>query len=260
MKKIIYLLIIFTFFSGWSFAQPSLLVMTEDLPPFNFSDHGEVVGISTEIVRHIFKQAGVSMDPEDIQLYPWTRAYHKIQNSPGTALFSMARTEKRENLFCWVGPLLDVTIGIIAKKNDHITINSIADLERYRIGSVRDGAPEQLLIKRGVPQKSLERLAFPEPNIKKLQAGRIDLFVFNVQTTRYLMLRLGINPDEYETVFVLKNLELYLALHRQTDHQLVQSLQKSLDKMKIPDADGLSLFDRIVGKYLFVPDKNGDRI
>lgn len=256
MKKIIYLLIILASFPSWVFAQQSLLVMTEDLPPFNFSENGKITGISTDIVRHIFKQTGLSMDQGDIQLYPWTRAYHKIQHSSGTALFSMARTKGREDLFAWVGPLLDVTIGIVAKKNSHITINSISDLENYRIGSVRDGAPEQLLVKQGIAEEDLERRALPEQNIRKLQAGRIDLFVFNVQTTRYLMARLGINPGDYETVFVLKKLDLYLALHLETDRRLVNRLQESLDEMRMPDSAGLALFDRIVGKYLFMNNRD----
>lgn len=225
--------------------------MTEDLPPFNFREDEKIVGISTEIVRHIFKHAGFAMDHGDIQLYPWARAYHDAQVIPGTALFSVARTAEREELFCWVGPLLDVTIGIIAKKQNHIKINDVADLAKYRIGSVRDGAPEQLLNKSGVPLKNLERLALPEQSIRKLRAGRIDLFVFNVQTTQYLMLQLGIDPDDYETVFMLKKPKLYLALHKDTERNLVNKLQASLDEMKQPGVDGLSLFDRIVGKYLF---------
>ncbi|WP_175498303.1 substrate-binding periplasmic protein [Desulfuromusa kysingii] len=244
------LLILFVFFPGWAFAQPSLLVMAEELPPFNFRDNDQVVGLSTEIVRHILKQSGVTLK-EDIHIYPWARAYRRVKSIPGTALFSMARTEAREELFRWVGPLHNVTIGVVAKKKNHISVDSVDDLEGYRIGTVRDGAPEQLLIGRGVPQEGLERLTGPEQNIKKLEAGRIDVFVFNVQTTHYLMLQLGINPDDYETVFVLKYAELYLALHKNTDRNLVQSLQNCLNQMKSPGADGLTLYDRIVGKYLF---------
>ncbi len=257
MKKNICLLVIFTFFPLWLCAQQSILVMTEELPPFNFSDNGKIVGISTEIVRHIFAQSDLSMDQGEIKLYPWARAYHDIKYFPGTALFSTARTEERENLFRWVGPLLDVSIGVIAKKKRDIKIATIADFENYRIGTVRDGAPEQLFIKTGVLLKNLERRTLPEQNIKKLQAGRIDLFVFNIQTVRYLMVKQGINPEDYETVYMLKNPKLYLALHKDTNLELVDKLQASLDKMKQPDADGTSLFDRIIRKYLFVQDSYG---
>jgi ABC-type amino acid transport substrate-binding protein len=252
MRKIIYLLLLLTLLTSPVCAQqPSILVMTEDLPPFNYSENGKITGISTEIVRYIFKQSGISMKQGGIHLYPWARAYHDIKYYPETALFSMARTEEREDLFRWVGPLVDVTIGVIAKKERNIKINSIDDFKKYRIGTVRDGAPEQLFIKAGVPLEQLDRLALPEQNIRKLQTDRIDMFVFNIQTIQYLMVKLGINPTNYETVFMLKNPVLYLALNKNTDPDLVNRLQQSLDKMKQPDADGFSLFDQIIKKYLW---------
>jgi len=254
MKKSFYLLLIVIFLPGWLYAQsvPSVLVMTEDLPPFNFMDNGKIVGISTEVVRHIFQDTKVLMRYGDIQMYPWARAYHEVKHQPQTALFSMARTPEREDSFRWVGPLLNVTIGVVAKKDHHVDIHSIDDFKRYRIGTVRDSAPEQLLIKAGVPPERLERLALPEQNIRKLAANRIDLFAFSVQTIQYKMIKLGIDPEEYETVYLLKTPSLYLALNKETPDELVEKLQKSLDEMKTPDNNGVVLFDQIVSKYLMM--------
>jgi polar amino acid transport system substrate-binding protein len=254
MKKVFYLLLLIILLPSWLYAQPipSLLVMTEDLPPFNFEEDGRITGISTDVVRHIFRDVGVEMKQGDIQLYPWARAYHDIKFLPETALFSMARTDEREELFRWVGPLLNVTIGVVARKDRKIDIESINDFNHYRIGTVRDGAPEQLLIKAGVPLENLERLALPEQNIRKLSTGRIDLFVFNVQTIQYKMVKLGVDPGDYETVYLLKTPSLYLALHKDTDSELVDKLQKSLDGLKKADKDGVILFNQIVDKYLSV--------
>lgn len=250
MRKIICHFLLLLLFPGLLFAQPSLKVMTEELPPFNFIKDDRVVGISTEIVQAIFQQVGCSMEQNKVQMYPWTRAYHEVQDFPNTALYSMARTSDREDLFKWVGPIAAVTMGVIAKKNRGIKISTIEDFKQYQIGTVRDGAPEQLLIKSGVNVEQLSRLAFPEMNVKKLQTDRIDLFVFNVQTTQYLMLTLGINPEEYETVFSLKEMDLYIGLHRDTDVALVTALQRALDKMKQPVGGGKSQFEQIVEKYL----------
>ena len=254
MKRVFYLLMFMFWLPGLLCAQPvsSMLVMTEELPPFNFMEGDSVTGISTEVVRHIFRDAGLTMKPENIQLYPWARAYHIIKYTPETALFSMARTAEREKLFNWVGPLLNVTIGVVAKKNRKIKIQTVDDFKSYRIGTVRDGAPEQLLIKAGVSLKNLERLALPEQNIRKLSTGRIDLFVFSVQTIKYKMIKLGIDPSDYETIYMLKKPSLYLALHKNTDPRLVARLQESLDKLKKPNQDGVVLFDQIVDKYLSV--------
>ncbi|MCD6186614.1 MAG: ABC transporter substrate-binding protein [Desulfuromusa sp.] len=250
MKKIIYPLLLLFLFPGLLFAQTSFLVMTEELPPFNFTKDGEIIGISTEIVQAVFHRVGYSMEQGKIQMYPWTRAYHEVQHTSNTALFSMARTVERENLFKWVGPIAAVTIGVIAKKKRGIQISKIEDFKQYRIGSVRDGAPEQVLVKAGVDIEQLNRLAFPEMHIKKLQTDRIDLFVFNVQTSKYLMLTLGIDPEDYENVFSFKKVDLYIGLHKDTSVALVTELQVALDEMKRPGIDGISEFDRIVRKYL----------
>ncbi len=250
MRKIIYQFLLLFLLPSLLFAQPSLRVMTEELPPFNFMKDGQVVGISTEIVQAIFRQVGCPMEQGKVQMYPWTRAYHEVQHSPNTALYSMARTPGREQLFKWVGPIADVTIGVIAKKNRGIKITTIEDFKQYQIGTVRDGAPEQLLIRSGVNVEQLSRLAFPEMNVRKLQTDRIDLFVFNVQTTRYLMLTLGIDPEKYETVYSLKKMDLYIGLHKDTDALLVAALQHALDQMKQPVGDEKSKFEQIVEKYL----------
>ncbi len=250
MKKNICLILLFFLFPGLLFAQPSVRVMTENLPPFNFIKDGQIVGMATEVVEAVFRQVGCPVEQREIQMYPWTRAYYEVQHVPNTALYSMARTAEREDLFKWVGPISNVTIGVIAKKKRGIKITAVEDFKKYQIGTVRDGAPEQLLIKAGVHTEQLSRLAFPEMNIKKLQTDRIDLFVFNVQTARYLMLTLGMNPEDYETVFSLKKMDLYIGLHKDTSATLVTALQVALDELKQPGDDGKSSFEHIVERYL----------
>lgn len=129
-------------------------------------------------------------------------------------------------------------------------INSIKDLKEYRIGCILDGAPEQLILDAGVDEKQLEKLVDPELNIRKLQAGRIDLFAFNATTTRYLMIKLGINPDDYEVVFSLKGARLYFAFNVKTDDLLIEAMNRELLELKKPVGDGSSIFQDIVDRYL----------
>jgi len=249
MKSIAGLFLLFLWCPGVLLAQPAVRVMTEELPPFNFEQNGVVVGTSAQVIRSLFQRVNCTMERGDIQMYPWARAYHELQHQPHTALFSMARTRKREELFQWVGPIGLVTIGVIAKKERNIEITTVADFNRYRIGTLRDSAPEQLLIKAGVAVETLFRLTFPELNIKKLQADRIDLFSFNVDTAKYMMLNLGLDPEAYETVYALKQADLYLALHKDTDPMLVTALQTALEQMKQPGNNGVSEFERITGTF-----------
>jgi len=62
--------------------------------------------------------------------------------------------------------------------------------------------------------------------------------------------KFGMEQGYYEPVYLLKKPSLYLALHKDTDPELVDKLQKSLDGLKKPDKDGVILFNQIVDKYL----------
>ncbi len=231
-------------------ARPNWNIMTEELPPYNFTRDGQVYGISTDILLKIMKKNGVAVERQDIHLLPWPRAYSTVQDVTGSILFSAARTTEREKLFKWVGPITDLTIGLTALKERNIRLNSLEDTQQYIIGTIRDGAPEQLVLKSGAAESSLDRIASPEANIKKLQAGRIDLFAFNVPSTRFLMLKLGIDPDKYESVYTLKQADLYYAFHKDTDDELIRALNQTLQAMQQPDAAGTSEVDRIIGGYL----------
>lgn len=225
-------------------------VMTEELPPFNFTNNDAVEGITADTLIYIFEKAGNPLERSAIKVMPWPRAYDAVQNQPGTILFSMARTEEREQMFQWVGPIYKAKIGLIGAKSKNIKINSSADFSKYRIGTIREGAPEQLLIKAGGDVTKFNRDTRADLQVKKLNAGRIDLFSFNLPTAQYLMKTQGLNPADYDSVYDLKVPELHIAFHKDTDSAFVAKVQKALDEMKIPGSDGKSEFDRVVDKYL----------
>jgi polar amino acid transport system substrate-binding protein len=232
------------------FAQTDFDIMAEELPPFNFEKDGMVQGISADVLVRLFEDIGTPLDRASIKIVPWARGYEAVQNEPGSVLFSMARTEKRETLFKWVGPITELTLGLIAPKEKHIVINTIEDANNYKIGTIREGAPEQLAIEAGVDTDSLDRISRPDLNIKKLQAGRIDMFAFNVPTTFYMMLQTGLNPEDYEVVYTLKETALYFAFHKETDEEFIAKMNDALKALRDPDTDGKSEIDRIREQYL----------
>ena len=247
--KISLFVLLFSLSTYSALAQGSWNIMTEELPPYNFIQDNLVHGISADILLQLLEKNDISIDRGSIQLFPWPRAYQMVQDIPGSILFSTARTSQREKLFKWVGPIADLTMGLVALKTNRIKLHSIEDANKFRIGTIRDGAPEQLVLAAGVEDSNLERIASPEANIKKLEAGRIDLFAFSVPSTRYLMIKLGMDPDEYESVYTLKQVDLYYAFHKDTDDQLIHTLNRTLQEMKQPDATGKSSVDRIINSY-----------
>ncbi len=224
--------------------------MTEQNPPYNFEKEGKATGIAVDLLLEMGKQTGHPVTIDAIQVVPWPRGYRTLEKTAGTALFSMARTEQREELFKWVGPIIDLTIGLVAPKSKKLKIKSIDDLTGLRIGTIRDGAPEQLLIKAGFDADKLDRVPKPEQNIKKLVADRIDVLAFNTDSTRYTMKSMGVNPDEYETVYVLKKVQLFFAYNKETDDAFIELMNVKLAGLKKVDATGTSFYDRLVSSYL----------
>jgi polar amino acid transport system substrate-binding protein len=87
-----------------------LVLLTENFPPYNMAKDGKnfakdenINGIAADIVREMFKRAGLTYS---LTLrFPWERVYKQALENPGYGAFVMARLPDREKLFKWVGPI-----------------------------------------------------------------------------------------------------------------------------------------------------------
>lgn len=222
-----------------------LLVLTEQSPPLSFERGGKVVGVATEIFEEMCRRAGIDMAGDGVAIWPWARSYEEVKNRDNVVLYSMARTELRESLFQWVGPIIDLRCTLVARKRTRMTFEDYQQVVReYAIGTVRQSAPEQQLIKEGVNKALLHRVHDMTLNVKKLSEGRLDGLFFNEPAIFHTIKELGLDSNDYEVVHTLMQLPLYYAVSRGTDPDIVCKLQGALDAMK---SDGA--VDRIQAKY-----------
>ena len=91
-------------------ADYKVVLLTENFPPFNmavddknFARDDGIDGISADIVREMFKRAGI--DYTLTLRFPWDRLYRLTLDKPNYGLFSTTYTPERQPLFKWVGPL-----------------------------------------------------------------------------------------------------------------------------------------------------------
>lgn len=226
----------------------SLTVLTEEFPPYNFSEDGELRGIATDILKLVLEDAKVDVRGGPMQVYPWARAYNVTLVQPDTMLYSVTRTAEREKLFKWVGPVAPNRNVVLARKDRGVRISSLKDAGKYKAGAIRDDAGGQLLVAGGYLPDQLELSPDARSNILKLETGRIDIFAYPETVFKWMLATMGKNPDDYETVFVLHDGHVYFALNRETPDELVSKLQKSLDKVK---ASGQA--QAIIDRYLKSP-------
>ncbi|MGL1932924.1 MAG: transporter substrate-binding domain-containing protein [Desulfotalea sp.] len=214
-------------------------IMTEEYPPYNYTDNGKITGLSTDVVLAIAKKIG---HPTDMKMLPWARAYGLIQKGSGQILFSMTRTEARESLFKWVGPVAKNKWVFFAKKGSNISISSLDDAKKVgKIGTYKDDATESFLKEQGF--KNNVSVINDDKNIPKLMAGRIDLWIVGEIQGIYKAKKQNMSGD-LEKVFDVKDTELYIAFSKDTADVDVEKWQTALDEMK---ADGS--YDAILKKY-----------
>lgn len=206
-------------------------IMTENSPSSNMVIDGKLTGYAVDILELMLKDLDSKKTRKDFEVLPWARAYSMIQKKPNTMLFVMLRTKQRENLFKWVGPIKTSAIALIGKKSRNFTINSVEDIKKYSIGTIKDDVAELAVKGLGLTNfDSISGTKSTETSIKKLQRDRIDLFAYTYSIDKWKID--GFNPDDYENVYTLSETSSYYAFHKDTDQKIIDELQNSLDKLK----------------------------
>lgn len=230
--KIIMFLTMFAILSATSTYASEVTVLTEQMPPYNHSDqNNNITGFSTEIVKEILKRADIKIAGGKIKIYPWARAYKMTERNKNTLLYSMTRSEKRENRFKWVGPIASRTIWFWKlKKRDDISVKSIEDIKNYRIGAVSEFSSAKYMQDLGF---HLDFCNNEEINFKKLLANRFDILTALELAAAYHMNKQKRSFNDLEKLVKLDDrYDYYLALNINTSDEIVDALQNALDNTK----------------------------
>lgn len=229
--------------------RPKIYLLTENYPPFNFSHRGKgfrsyapeqaIRGLGTEAVQQMFKRADI--DYTMTLRFPWEKMYNQTLETPGYGLFSTTRTEAREKLFKWVGPIGATRIVLVVKDDSPIqTFNSAGEAMRYTIGTYRGDVVDQQLREKGFTTD--DKPLVDTENVKRLMSGEIEVWGASFPVGKYIAKQMGVT--NLRVVYDFGGQELHLALNKQTPDHIVQKLQASLDQMK---TDGS--YDKILAKY-----------
>ena len=222
-----------------------LVLLTENFPPYNMAKNGKnfaqnenINGIATDIVREMFKRADITYS---LTLrFPWERVYKLALEKPGYGVFVMARLPDRENLFKWVGPIGPDDWIMLAKADSKISLETLEQASKYRIGAYKGDAIAETLTKQGLKPIVVLR---DQDNAKKLVNGQIDLWATGDPAGRYLARQEGVYG--LKTVLRFNSAELYLALNKDVPDTTVAKLQAALDQLR---KEGV--VDEIMARYL----------
>lgn len=228
-------------------AYPPIQIITSDFPPYNYLEKGQPVGLCTEIVQALLRDLGIQ---SAITTLPWARAYKIAENTPNTIIYTIARSEDREDRFAWIGVIATGRAYLFSLKSKGLTFNSLDETAPYIIGAARNDIRSNLLRQKGLT--NLDMVVDSRMNAVKLLKHRIDLWAENELAAVHTIRSLGHDPDK----ILAKSFSLetgpehkgYLAMSLKSDPGLIKALTQALMRFKTTDA-----FQEIQKRYLHSP-------
>lgn len=250
MRHRVFLLLILSFpalcISSFHLQAIELRIFTEEMPPYNYLDEktNQASGFSVEIVKALMTRSGLTIAEGAIKIYPWARAYKIVQEDKNVMLFTMTRSEPREQMFKWVGPVASRTIWLWKlKERKDIVVTSLSEAKQYKVGGVYEFASTKYLQELGF---EVHRVNLIKQNWEKLFKHRIDQVSALELEAAHHMHKLGKSFLQLERLIKIDDrYDYYLALNKKTDDYIVDQLQGALDSMK---QDGS--YERIKQTYL----------
>jgi polar amino acid transport system substrate-binding protein len=220
----------------------ALKLLTEENPPLNYTENKKVTGMGTDVVQEMGKRAGIKLD---IEVMAWDDAYIKAQADKETCIYSTARLGNRENLFKWVGPIAVNKWGLYALDGFKTPIKSLQDVRPLRVGGVERDAKTEYLKQNNITnvvEEDNDKLNPAKLTLDRKAAQKIDLWVTSTATAKKVAQQAKVS--NIKLVYVVREVESYLACSPRTQPATLKSLQDALDSMK---KDGS--YDKIIKTY-----------
>lgn len=231
MKTLKYILMIFAFnLNVTSLEGKELVVMTECDQPCklreldNFPD-----SLPTSIVLEMFK---ITQDTPQILVMPWARAYDNALTDKNVLIYSIARTEKREKLFKWIGDILIERYFVWSLRSPNQ--NSVALSQNFKNQSFATyrGSNEFDYVSQ-MPDIKLYSVVYPNQRIQMILANRVDYFIENEQTLKESCLQMNIDCERFQKVTEIKSLStpLSIAINKNSDSELIKQYQTAFSSL-----------------------------
>jgi polar amino acid transport system substrate-binding protein len=203
---------------------PRLYLVTEARAPASMQG-ARPTGSDTAKVRAIMEQAGIAYA---IEALPWKRAYAAALKRPDACVYSTTRTDERERLFTWIGPLDEAEWVLMGRAGRNLRLRSLEDARRYRIGTADGDARDHYLRARGF---TVEPVTNDLLNPPKLLLDRIDLWAAALRRGSDVLARHGWDK-QVVPVLVFNRIPVYLACNPGVAPALVARMHAAVDTLE----------------------------
>lgn len=229
-------------------AQTTMRLGTDDWRPYEFEQENELTGYSVEIVQHVFQQMGIEIS--SLEIFPWARAEWMVFNGELDALFSVTKSQEREDAcFFPSEALIQSDWVLFIRKSDvgQLKFDTFDDLKGKQVGVVREHAytPEFWdFLKR---ENNYQDVTADAQNFRKLAANRVDYIASEYAVGMSLLNELGLTDQIVAlTEHPLKSAGLFIMFSKKTvQAETVAQFSEVLRQFKTTPA-----YQEIAAKYL----------
>ncbi|QJB58090.1 transporter substrate-binding domain-containing protein [Pseudodesulfovibrio sp. zrk46] len=225
------------------------VALTAPMPPFSINKGLRVKGIAVDILSVLMAQSGAPIDTKDVKLMLWRHALQIGAAGPQKIVLNLERTPDNEHNFKWVGPIATREYVVVARKGSP-HLNSLNDLGKNKVGTLRDSLPEKELLAQGIPRTAMSSSFSHIVPLKKLKSKMVSYFAHGTASTAYLMKSAGLKWKDYEVVLTFNEVPIYFGFSKDTPDAFINKMNTNLAKLKRPGAGGRSGYEKIVAKYL----------
>jgi polar amino acid transport system substrate-binding protein len=214
---------------------PPMRILTEEYPPYNYTEGGRITGLATEVVEAVLEELHLR---GDIQSLPWARAYEIARSTPDVLIYCIGRTPERDKQFKWVGVIAPTNYYLFGRPGVRYQVDSLEAAKQYRIATVNEDVGEQFLVSRGfVKGRNLQPSVKYGLNYEKLKMQRVDLWIINELTASHLARQAGDDPAQtLARVYRIPELSgegYYMAFGNLTPDATVEKFRRALEAGKL---------------------------
>lgn len=176
-------------------AEQKIVVAAQgEWPPY-IIDTKPASGLSVEIARAAFKSQNYQLV---IEIKPWSRALKEAEYGRDIVLIAAWFSNKRDKTLLFSKPYLYNEISLISRKDNVFDWKTFEDLNGKTVGTIQNYAYDDEFMANPWTNKVLaENLMV---NIRKVLAGRIDMFIEEYRVAQWTMKKNGINPNKFRKV------------------------------------------------------------
>lgn len=202
--------------------------ITEEYKPFNYTQNGELTGLTPEILRVICENLDI---PFDVDVLPWEQGYSKALQEENAVLFATILNKTRKDLFKWAGPVASLDWIFYSDAQNPILLTALEEAKSVqKIGVLADYAITQYLQEQGFT--NLVPCLNDADAFQKLLSGEIDLYPCNKLSAQSSLSSLSQSYYAVSERLIIRTDMVYFAFNKAIPDQVVADFQAEIDRMK----------------------------